>query len=523
MRCFLVGCFLLLASAACGFSADTYPPADSLKDVYSSADAVFIGEIQDIQVSKRYFFVFPAEYTLTLSLKKAWKGVGLEKVVLETGSRRADCGSSLTKGESYLVFVNDQAVQIKHLTRAADELDYLNSLYLRLPRPFGPHAIGTKNFYFVDSTRPESFTPDPDDHREVAFRVWYPALLPKESRPVSLIENPQELGRIYASYSPLPPTALDALSSVETYSYRDADILRSTEPFPILLFSHAYWAGMTQSTVLMEELASYGYIVVSIGHAYETSHFPREDGSIKAFDPRNEEFRLRGLERKNTLDIQRRISETEDRQELETLLRELSKLRPKTIESLHIWADDISFVIDKLEEMNRGSGFFGGKLDTARIGVLGHSFGGAASAQVCLTDKRCKAGINIDGLQLGDLIYKNLTRPFMFVHHDNVEVKNRTPNQFFFDRVENTAYLLLIKGTRHLNFSDISIPGYASILGLPPEALGRINGRRCLDIQNRYVLAFFDKHLKEMDSGLLNSPTPEYPEVEIWTREQEGN
>ena len=523
MKLYLVLCFLFLISFQYVSCANTYLSSDSVQEAYNFADAVFIGEIEDIQVAGRRFLVFPAEYTLTLSVKRAWKGVNEETVVIRTGSHRGDCGSAFKKGEPWLVFVYNERIHIKQLTKASNELEYLNTIYLKLPKPSGPYAIGTKNLYFIDVSRPESFTSDPDDHREVAVRVWYPAIMPKQGKPVDLIENAPELASIYSSYSPLPATAFDSLSSTETHSYRGADILESPEPFPVLLFSHAYWAGMTQSTVLMQELASHGYIVVSIGHAYETSHFLKEDGSIKAFDPRNEEFRLRGLERKNTLDIQRRISQTEDRQELETLLRELSRLRPKTVESLDIWADDISFVIDKLDEMNHGSGFFGGKLDTARIGVFGHSFGGAASAQACLTDRRCKAGINIDGLQLGDLIYKNLTRPFMFVHHDNVEAKNRTPNRFFFERVDNTAYLLLIKGTRHLNFSDISIPGYASILGLPPEALGRINGRRCLDIQNRCVLAFFDKHLKEMDSGLLNSPMPEYPEVEIWIREQERN
>jgi len=344
MKFYLVLCFLFLVSFQYVSCADTYLSPESAEAAYNSADAVFIGEIEDIQVARRRFLVFPAEYTLTLSVKKAWKGISKESIAIRTGSHRGDCGSAFKKGESWLVFVYDKRILVKQLAKASDELEYLNTIYLKLPKPSGLYAIGTKNLYFVDASRPESFTPDPDDHREVAVRVWYPAIMQKDGKPVGLIENAPELASIHSSYSPLPPTVFDSLSSIETHSYRGADILESPELFPVLLFSHAYWAGMTQSTVLMEELASHGYIVVSIGHAYETSHFLREDGSIEAFDPRNEEFRLRGLERKNTLDI-----------------------------------------------------------------------------------------------------------------------------------------------------------------------------------QNRYVLAFFDKHLKEMDSGLLNSPTPEYPEVEIWIREQEGN
>jgi len=36
-----------------------------------------------------------------------------------------------------------------------------------------------------------------------------------------------------------------------------------------------------------------------------------------------------------------------------------------------------------------------------------------------------------------------------------------------------------------------------------------------LKIINDYTLAFFNKHLKGIDSGLLNDPSSEYPEVEI--------
>ncbi len=30
-------------------------------------------------------------------------------------------------------------------------------------------------FDFVDATRPETFTEDPNDHRELLIRAWYPA------------------------------------------------------------------------------------------------------------------------------------------------------------------------------------------------------------------------------------------------------------------------------------------------------------------------------------------------------------
>ncbi len=43
------------------------------------------------------------------------------------------------------------------------------------PKPTGPYAIGTVTYHWVDSSRPELFTTDPNDHRELMAQVWYPA------------------------------------------------------------------------------------------------------------------------------------------------------------------------------------------------------------------------------------------------------------------------------------------------------------------------------------------------------------
>jgi predicted dienelactone hydrolase len=390
--------------------------------------------------------------------------------------------------------------------------------HLWLPEPSGPYSVGTRNLYFIDTDRPETFTPEPNDHREVCARVWYPAETPAGSKPVSYAENAKERSRILTRHTPIPSFIFYHLSLVETHSYRGAEMLKCQQRFPIVVFSHAYWGGILQNTALMEELASHGYVAVSIGHAHETPYFLETDGTLKAFDPFNQEYRLRSAERNAAKHIEQKITQTQDPQELDALFRSICDQRPKSTESVRIWADDISFTIDELEQMNSENGVFAGRLDTDRVGVIGHSMGGTASGQVCLTDKRCKAGINMDGIQLGDMIERNLSRPFMFMHHDNIGARNKTLNRIFFDRSEGPAYLVLIRGTRHMNFSDFSLYGYGSIARLA-GVIGEIDGKRCTRILSDYVLAFFNKHLKGQDSGLLDGSSPEYPEVEIQVRE----
>ena len=103
------------------------------------------------------------------------------------------------------------------------------------------------------------------------------------------------------------------------------------------------------------------------------------------------------------------------------------------------------------------------------------------------------------------MLDRNLTRPFMFMHHNNPTAANKTPNGLFFDRAEATAYLILVRGTRHLDFSDLTLHGRGSLMRLL-GMLGSIDGRRCLRIQADYVLAFFDTYLKGKETDLLRGP-----------------
>ena len=68
------------------------------------------------------------------------------------------------------------------------------------------------------------------------------------------------------------------------------------------------------------------------------------------------------------------------------------------------WVGDIQFVLNELEKITKNDphNLLTSKFDLSRIGIFGHSFGGAAAAQMCRRDKRCKAGIVIDGALRGE-------------------------------------------------------------------------------------------------------------------------
>ena len=52
-------------------------------------------------------------------------------------------------------------------------------------------------------------------------------------------------------------------------------------------------------------------------------------------------------------------------------------------------------------------------MDTSRIGMFGHSYGGATAAQVLVEDSRVKAAINMDGTLYGENVPKSrVGKPF---------------------------------------------------------------------------------------------------------------
>ena len=127
----------------------------------------------------------------------------------------------------------------------------------------------------------------------------------------------------------------------------------------------------------------------------------------------------------------------------------------------------------------------------------------------------------MDGLQLGDMLDKDLTRPFLFMHHDNVGAVNKTPNLIFFEKANAPVYLRTIEGTGHLSFTDVSFYGRTSLFRLM-LSVGDIDGEHNHRIVRDWVLAFLDGHLRGRDSPLLDGTRSRHPEVEIVTRIPNG-
>jgi len=380
----------------------------------------------------------------------------------------------------------------------------------KLPMPTGPYDVGVRYDYFIDKNLSEPLSSDPAGFQEISVQVRYPAEISKDDTPIKYWEKAGQKSRIISKFwGGLPSFLFNHFSLIPTHSYLNAALSKAEQDFPVLIFNHGSLGLPSLNTVLTEELASHGFIVFSIGHADSIPFFVRPDGGIRAFDPDNEDLQMRIRENDDpeVREIADRLMQSRDGGAQETLLRQFLAKNPRNQQSLFRWVRDISSTLDEMERLNTESGFFSGKLDLDRIGVFGVSFGGAASTQACVQEKRCKAAISIDCPQFGDFLDRDVSQPIVFMSSEQY----KGMNDIFLKIKENPLYSVMIKNTTHQNLSDISIWGKLFKM----QMLGKIDGERCLNIQNRYILAFFEKYLKGIDDGFLDGPSPEYPEVEF--------
>ncbi len=341
-----------------------------------------------------------------------------------------------------------------------------------LPEPTGEYNVGTINFELTDSSRGETFTQDPDDFRRILIQAWYPTDDVTGMVPIPYIEAPAEFSTAVEQSFGFPSIIVSHFPLVKTHSYRDAPLSDTESEYPVLIFSHGYGGFVFQNTILMEELASHGYIIFSISHTYESASTVFLDGSV-AYEATDETL----FQLDNSLDI---------------------------------WAEDSMFLIDQLEILANDNipQEFWTHLDLDTIGAFGHSFGGTTAEELCLIDPRVDVGISFDSPHYGNPLDLNMTKPLMMIF--GPDYGNPEMDDTVFQRAENTCYGLFVNGTRHYNFADVVI--WTSLLksfGL----LGSIDGYRMLNIMNDYVLSFFDQELLGIDSSLLDGPSAEYPEV----------
>jgi dienelactone hydrolase len=207
--------------------------------------------------------------------------------------------------------------------------------------------------------------------------------------------------------------------------------------YPVILFSHGANGHRSETTVVVQELVSHGYVVATVDHPHDAYvEFP--DGRLAVPDD---------------------VSTT-----------------PRT------HASDVLFVLDRLQRIAAGRNpghlplpaGLAAAIDLRHVGVYGFSKGATAAALVMNVDSRVRAGLSLDGPMESQPRPAALDRPFMLMIAESDRIPG-SPVEEFWQLLRGWRLNVKAKGGPHAAYCDYEslIPQLASLMGWSDEELKR--------------------------------------------------
>ena len=350
----------------------------------------------------------------------------------------------------------------------------------------GKYAVGTSCFSIVDTGRKEVLGEGSGD-RKIAVRMYYP------------VDRSDVAGREYASvFSEKKKEAIQKAYYIRHMSdemntaeyYEDVPFARD-EKFPLIMFSMGYNSYVESNTYLLCALASAGYIIASVGHAYEAVENDYEDGTFDLYDKKiNKKLYTSMI---GALIGQGRL--LRKKRSFPEALSEFEKFQNKYTPYIKGRVRDWKRDIEKAHEAVKSR--YAENIDLSRgTGAAGHSLGGCLAYYLCRYNEEFSCGINMDGGLFGDYPKKIMEKPFCQIScAESVNVETRP----FLDTNADT-YQVIFEDMKHMGFTDAKfyLPGFLS---------GKLGSEELFNHLLYCHLAFFDKYLKGLDTDFKGLPS----------------
>ncbi|MCX6204775.1 MAG: hypothetical protein NTZ19_00800 [Bacteroidetes bacterium] len=365
-----------------------------------------------------------------------------------------------------------------------------------LPTPTGKYSIGTKNLFLTDLHRNEKLTLKWGDKRALQIKIWYPADNKGEHENLYLKDYSGTL--LWENYKIFNDDKqfFDSLKKYKTFSFENIPVSKKEDKFPIIIFSPGYYFGLDDFyTAQMENLASNGYIVVSITHPYDQVIANTAEGNVIKIN--KVRMTKAYYQWKKVEFLHKKNPDSSNLKQTNRILKAYLRGMKVFDRSVRLWTQDAQFVLDSLNKLSnispQDSLYY--RMDFSKIGTLGQSVGGAVSGQLCYVDNRIKAGINLDCFQFGDIYGNEMKKPFMLLQSESYPLWS-IANSIIYSKT-SPFYSIHIANSRHFIFSDCSIFPVKineKLKSLVGEGDNKVN----VKLINEYMIEFYNYYLKQI-------------------------
>jgi hypothetical protein len=418
----------------------------------------------------------------------------------------------------------------------------------RWPEVAGAFPVGTTEFEVTDPIRSSQYAPEPTVTRRLYVRAWYPAgnVSACARRPYF---TEAEAGTVPVKSLELlrqPPDALRNAVHLLMNAYVGAPAATGT--FPVVVFNHGYLSYPAQHTALFEHLAANGYVVLSVGHPWESGGIVYPNGDAVVGSPRILEDMMQIGQALGAMAAYASPTLTTQLAALREYIRVLritsaGQLAP-------VWRDDVYFVLDRLQENAiPAAAPVSAIIDHERRAYMGKSFGAYIAGMLAQGDPRARGVVHLDGgVWSYELVDCELRTAFLTLASDLWEDFRRLPelprgmspsvreplgpqtptgSDLAYELLtraglRSDGYRFIMPGIRHSGVSDLpelsGVPALRAKLGTE-AALTTFTA-----IQNALVSGFLDRHVKGAPSDFPARALAMHPELIVqdlsWLRER---
>ena len=352
---------------------------------------------------------------------------------------------------------------------------------VKRPAPTGEYAVGTFTHTIYTDREEVLF---PGTKRIVPVRVYYPVTKASVEGMDKIKYMSREMAEALKKimHAPINYDKSDAAGDNVSDCYENAPKIEGKK-FPLIMFNHGLASYREANSFLCIDLASHGYVVMSVTHPYDSSLTELDDGTRidmhkdtlkKQYEPfLPGAVKVIGLTKAKASD-----------RELAGRFDEIQNKYCKYIQSR-----EDEWIKDTLCAVNYAKESLSDIIDFSKgIGAAGHSLGGATAFMLCLENDEFVCGTNLDGALFGSNKGKILRKPFVQM---SCKTNRNAETRVYVDHTKPVFGVLFDK-MQHIGFSDIK--------HMVPVKM--ITGGLDADLMHEYVcklhLELFDSYLKKI-------------------------
>jgi dienelactone hydrolase len=281
--------------------------------------------------------------------------------------------------------------------------------------------------------------------------------------------------------------AAQALASLRVNAVTGRAVVPAGGRFPVVLFSPGSGWLPTDYSLLLEDLASHGYVVVGLAGPSLACVVRLPDG--------------------------REVTQAQavpERLAVEDLLFARTQLA----------------ALDVAEDSP-----VRGRLDLDRVAAVGHSLGGVAAVAACAEAPGLRVGVNLDGDFTPPALTGEARQPLLYVTTESSPMadalrwwqlplgwneRRRTRDWAQASRGARAAVRVQLAGTLHGNFADAALlPSTCMLEDRREGRLGPIGGERGLRLTGELVRSFLAQHLAGRAEAVPSAPAWSAAEVTV--------